>query len=243
LGDGTTVDRPGPVHVCGSGAGEGCAGGAPLTGVISLTGGGVGDPNTGSTASYTCALLQGGSVACWGANMRGALGDGTTTAHALPAPVCASGSGPICAGGAPLSGTVGIAAGGDFACALMANGTVKCWGNDAAGQLGDGTQGGPQHQRLNPVDVCITGSSSTCSLLTDVTAVAAGEASACAALSTGAVVCWGANGFGQLGMGSTAPQANPAPVCASRDAATCDANNREMNAAKRICAEVQIAAP
>lgn len=91
------------------------------------------------------------------------------------------------------------------ACAVVKGGAVYCWGDNGAGELGDGSTTGP--------DSC-TGSSAPCSEtpvavqgISDATQVSAGENYACAILSTGSVDCWGDNIYGQLGIGSsTGPQ-------------------------------------
>jgi alpha-tubulin suppressor-like RCC1 family protein len=78
-----------------------------------------------SGSDHTCALLAGGTVACWGANNRGQLGDGTYTMN-RPTPVAVSG----------LTGAVAIAGGFAHTCAVVTGGTVKCWGDNYWGQLG-----------------------------------------------------------------------------------------------------------
>ena len=88
--------------------------------------------------AHTCALLQTGTVQCWGRNESGQLGDGTTTNRLTP--VAVSG----------LRGVTALAAGGAHTCALLQTGTVQCWGRNFAGQLGDGTSGG---SRATPVAV------------------------------------------------------------------------------------------
>ena len=93
--------------------------------------------------NHTCALKSTGVVRCWGDNSTGQLGNGTTTASLTPVTVT----------GLP-AGIVSIAAGDNQTCALTAAGGVKCWGNNANGQLGDGTT----TQRNAPVDVVGLGS-------------------------------------------------------------------------------------
>src|SRR5215471_1566303 len=77
---------------------------------------------------HTCAVSSTGEVRCWGANDSGQLGTGDTTALLAPAPQ------PVSLG-MPASS---VAAGGAFSCALLTNGTVKCWGDNHGGQLGTG---------------------------------------------------------------------------------------------------------
>jgi hypothetical protein len=84
--------------------------------------------STGEDSS--CALLQDHTVACWGANDVGQLGDATANDHISP--VAVSG----------VSGATDVATGGDHACALVAGGGVLCWGADDIGQLGDGDLAG-----------------------------------------------------------------------------------------------------
>ncbi len=105
----------------------------------------------------------------------------------------------------------------------MTGGGVKCWGLNSNGQLGDGTTTSP---RLNPVDVCASGSGGGCaggSALTGVAAIAAGRAFFTCALTTGGgVKCWGYNAQGNLGDGTTIyPRLNPVDVCASGAGAGC----------------------
>jgi alpha-tubulin suppressor-like RCC1 family protein len=88
-----------------------------------------------------CALLSGGTVECWGDNSYGELGDGTTTGPETCANAPCSTS-PVVVSG--LRGAVAVAAGGDDVCAVLADGTVECWGANESGQLGDGTSTGPE---------------------------------------------------------------------------------------------------
>ncbi len=137
-------------------------------------------------SGHTCALTAGGGVVCWGRNDYGQLGDGTTTYQ--PTPVAVSGL---------ASGVTAIAAGNDHTCALTAGGGVVCWGFNGDGELGDGTT----TDQWTPVAVS--------GLTSGVKAIAAGGWHTCAVTAADAVVCWGWNGYGQLGDGTTTDSLTP----------------------------------
>src|SRR4029079_6606911 len=82
--------------------------------------------------SHSCAVMNDGSVQCWGRNLRGQLGDGTTTDHVTPRVVPG------------LSGMSQIACVDDHTCASrQSDGSVWCWGDTSWGQGGDNTGGDP----------------------------------------------------------------------------------------------------
>jgi hypothetical protein len=81
---------------------------------------------------------------------------------------------------------VQLAAGKSHACALLDDGTVRCWGSNYSGQLGDGTT------TFRTAPVAVSG-------LRNVAFIAAGDRHTCAALLEGSVSCWGANDHGQVG--------------------------------------------
>ena len=103
------------------------------------------------------------------------------------------------ANAAAMTGFTQVSISGAFTCALKTDGTVWCWGNNAAGKLGDGTT----TNRTRPVQV---------SGLTGVTSVEAGYDFTCALKSNGTVWCWGTNGNGQLGNGTTTNSSTPVQV-------------------------------
>lgn len=128
----------------------------------------------------TCAATSGGLVACWGSDAYGALGDGLTSGFSV-VPVQANG----------LKNVVQLSLGDRHACALIKGGTVRCWGDDTQGQLGDGTR--------TP-----SGTATMVSGITSgATAVAAGGMHTCAVVTGGGVQCWGNDQSGQLGNGQT----------------------------------------
>lgn len=124
----------------------------------------------------TCALLTNETVKCWGGNKYGELGDGTTgdANQVRLAPVTVKN----------LTGVKSLSAGTHHACALLAGGTAKCWGENKYGQLGDGTTGGANNLRTTPVSV---------KGLSGATSIVAGGRNTCALLPMGKVSCWGDN--------------------------------------------------
>ena len=154
-------------------------------------GSGVADIEVGD--SSTCALTVAGGVKCWGRNESGQVGNGTTLAYpGVTAPADVVGL---------ASGVVSVKVGSNHACALTSSGTVKCWGMNWEGQLGDGTT----VSRTTPVDVS--------GLPAGVTAIGAGYDFSCALTNVGEVWCWGSNFNGQLGGNvSGPPQPIPARV-------------------------------
>ena len=79
---------------------------------------------------HTCAILDDGSVSCWGLNGNGQLGDGTTTGRNTPTQTSSLGTDRT---------PVAITAGGYHTCAILDDGSVSCWGYNGYGRLGDGT--------------------------------------------------------------------------------------------------------
>jgi alpha-tubulin suppressor-like RCC1 family protein len=99
-----------------------------------VAGAGAATPQIDAGFAHTCALLEDRTVRCWGSNLSGQLGDGTTDARLNPVSVLASGT----AGASPvvLGGVTQIAAGDSHTCALLEDGTVRCWGRNVDGRLG-----------------------------------------------------------------------------------------------------------
>lgn len=220
LGDGTTANHLAPTEVLG------------LTeGVKQISSG----------SFHACALLNSGGVMCWGWNIRGQLGDGTSIDRSTAVAVQG------------LGGKVAkVQCGGYHTCALMESGGMKCWGNNEDGQLGyaellasyvpkdvSGLSGGVSqissgarhscavlaatgavkcwgrndHGQLG--DQTTTGSTTPVDVLGlggPATMAFAGEGSSCAALSSGLVQCWGENTYGGLGNGTTTDSLIPVTV-------------------------------
>ena len=180
LGDGTTTARTVPVKVL---PGAGLTSGT----VASIT----------AEYRHTCARTTTGDAYCWGWNGYGNLGDGTFTDHTTPAKVLP--------GAGLASGSVAsITAGREHTCARTTNGDAYCWGYNEDGQLGDGTT----TIRTTPVKV-LTGAGLTSATVADITA---GADHTCARTTTGDAYCWGNNGNGQLGDGTTIGRTTPVKV-------------------------------
>lgn len=218
LGDGTTTDRASPVYVSGLSGVTAMAVGESVTcalvaggrakcwgsNAVGQLGDGTGidsplpvdvhsqvDNYTMIAAGYdhVCALTRAGGVQCWGDNSYGQLGDGTTINRATPVNVFGL-----------TSGVAQVSAGGYHTCARLRDGTLKCWGNNSAGQLGDGAT----MNRAAPVSVI--------KLFGAATDLSAGIGHTCALIGGGGIKCWGSNWSGQLGDGTTLDRAVPANV-------------------------------
>lgn len=149
-------------------------------------------------SGFGCARFNDLTVKCWGDNETGQLGLGDTLARGDQAnemadnlPVVALGTG---------RRALELAVGDRHVCARLNDGSVKCWGDGSAGQLGlgdmaaRGDQAGEMGDNLPAVDL---GAGRIA------VAIRAGAAHTCALLDNGAVKCWGSNGNGELGLGDT----------------------------------------
>ncbi len=151
--------------------------------------------------AHSCAILADGTVWCWGGNSTGQLGPSATSdgctflGDMVP---CSVNPVPI----QSLSNVSAIAAGNDYTCARLSDGTVECWGANSFGQLGRDTSLGTTPASI-PAPV--TG-------LSKVAAIATGARHSCAALTDTTVKCWGANDGGQLGNTTPTPRFTPVPV-------------------------------
>lgn len=151
----------------------------------------------GSAGATTCALDAEGTLFCWGANDRGQMGNGTVSDTARPIAVDTSG---VLRGRALRRFSIG----GEHACAVDDEGFAYCWGANGHGQLGIGTTDDSR------VPVPVPGIRSIPQGAYE--SVSAGGTSTCGWSSDGDVACWGANGSGQLGDGSTTGSTVPVAV-------------------------------
>ena len=158
-----------------------------LTGIISVSAGGL----------HTCALRSEGSITCWGANFIGQLGNGTETSG-----VNALAQGSVLNGdGTPITDAVAIDAGYVHNCALTQDSTVRCWGADF-GRLSDGRDCDRTCATAGVVCEVVDPEEDGCEQpLRDVQQLAAGDSHTCALQADGDVKCWGHNHVGELGNG------------------------------------------
>lgn len=138
---------------------------------------------------HTCAVTTKGTVLCWGYNSAGQLGDGTTTTRTSPVAVANVGV-----------KAKAVSAGYISTCELTTKGAVLCWGDNTYGQLGNNTT------TASPTPVPVYG------LGKGVKAVSVGYYHACALTTKGKLWCWGYNGVGQLGDGTTTQSPKPVAV-------------------------------
>lgn len=149
----------------------------------------------GTYGGHACGLTPAGVAYCWGSNLRGQLGDSTTTDRATPTPV---------ASGLAFSS---ITAGSLHACALTSAGTAYCWGQDsvAGAAAYDICDGFP----CTPAPAPVAGG-----LI--FTEISAGRDHTCALTMAGAAYCWGKAGFeagaSALGDGTSSDRLTPVPV-------------------------------
>jgi alpha-tubulin suppressor-like RCC1 family protein len=149
-----------------------------LTGVAAIAAG----------ANHTLAVKGDGTLWAWGRNTNGQIGDNTSGSNRL-SPVQVSG----------LTNVVGVAAGTSHSLALLADGTVKSWGSNGNGRLGDNST----TQRPSPVSV---------SSLSSIVAIAAGADHSLAVKADGSVMGWGSNASGQLGAATPSQSLVPMAV-------------------------------
>src|SRR5690348_17054256 len=206
---GPQVPRPGGPEVAAWGSnlrgqlGTGHTGDDVLRPVLARLPHGTRITQVATGCEFTLALTAGGRVLSWGENDFGQLGNGTIRNSPKPAPVKLPAGVKITA----------ISAGCEFGLALTAGGQLMAWGNNEAGQLGNGEIGDPdtsdgqigaldQFEKL-PVRVHLPAG-------VRVRGMAASFAYTLAVSTTGRVYAWGENSRGELGNGKSGPP-NPLP--------------------------------
>ena len=182
LGDGSTTRRLTAVQVTG------------LSDVVAVAAG----------ENHSVALKQDGTVWAWGNNSYGQLGDGYWAQRITPVQVVD----PTDPSGR-LTGVTAISAGGAFTLALKSDGTMRAWGFNLDGRLGDGTSGS-SNWKNTPVRV--VDPTDPTSYLTGIIAMACGDSHSMAVKQGGTVWTWGYNGRGQLGDGTKVNRNTPGQI-------------------------------
>jgi alpha-tubulin suppressor-like RCC1 family protein len=140
--------------------------------------------------SHACGLAQDNRAYCWGSNGVGALGDGTMNDHYTPVAV---------AGGLHFKQ---LDAGSDYTCGVtFSDNRAYCWGNNWAGQLGDGTTSPRLRPRLVVGGLYFKH-------------VRTGTFHACGITMSNRAYCWGFNQYGELGDSTTVTRLRPTRVAA-----------------------------
>ena len=199
LGDGNMVEPPvtEPEPVFG-------LAGSPASGL------GVLPSDIGAGNEHSCSFISTGQLYCWGANLKGEVGDGTTEDRDVPTLVL---------GIAP--GTQQISDGSGGGCAITSGLGAKCWGTFDGNDLSE-------HPTAQAVAALSSG----------VAEVSAGGGDACAVLTTSALQCWGENGDGEVGNATTDAQPTPVGVSglgsgvgyvSEGDAVTCATKGKKAN--------------
>jgi alpha-tubulin suppressor-like RCC1 family protein len=160
-------------------------------------------------ANHTCGVTPDNRAYCWGLNFDGRLGNGTNAGPEICDNFPCSTRPVAVAGGLRFRL---VSAGGDHTCGVTPGNLAYCWGFNAAGQLGNGTNTGPE--------TCAFGRA--CSTRPVAVAgglpfrqVAAGLDHTCGATPAKHAYCWGSNFFGQLGDGTTTDRPRPVPVASA----------------------------
>jgi alpha-tubulin suppressor-like RCC1 family protein len=156
---------------------------------------------------HSCGIKNNGIAYCWGWNGYGQLGNGTTEDSLVPVALSL------------LEGEhsfIMLSAGSSHTCGLTTDGEIYCWGWNYSGQLGDETT------TNRHVPTLVTSNNSQWG---NVIHISAGDLHTCAVTYYGAAFCWGSNGFGRLGIGSTLEKQIPTLVDGNLDFALISAGS------------------
>lgn len=169
--------------------GDGCDNDCSFTAVLAVEAG----------AAHTCALIEGGRLRCWGLNNVGQLGYGNTINIGDNEPAATPGDVVL---GEEIDR---ISARAHHTCAYLTDETVRCWGYNGSGQLGQGNLANIGDDEfpfsVNPISVNA-----------DILDIAAGGYHSCARVGAGTVRCWGEASSGQLGYGNVTSLTVPLTV-------------------------------
>ena len=152
---------------------------------------------------YTCALLSDDTIKCWGYNRKGDLGQGNTDAIGDEVGEMGDNLAPVDLGTDSSGNNLtakSMSCGLHHTCAVLSDDTIKCWGYNSKGQLGQGntaTIGDGAGEMGNALVAVDLGTGLTAK------SVLCGDEHTCAVLSDATINCWGYNRKGELGQGNT----------------------------------------
>lgn len=198
----------GPSHGCAIASGKALCWGEALNGGLGVGTGTTDTPQIRftpqavlGTVTFTkisvgqkmsCGLSQSGQVYCWGWGLDGMIGNGATSDQYQPTPISDA---------APYLKIATSVSGGWHACGIPATtGSVRCWGGNTFGQIGDGTNGAPNNRPV-PTNIDLPG--------VQFVDVSVGHSTTCGLTSTSQVYCWGQNIDGLFGNNSTTDSSVP----------------------------------
>lgn len=161
------------------------AGGGPESNSPVPVSGGLSFSKLSAGRTHTCGVTTGGTAYCWGDN---SLGNST----GIPSPIPV-----LVAGGLSFASVI---AGYGHSCGVTTGGAGYCWGNNGSGEFGNGTT-----QTQSDVPAAVSGGLTFAS-------ISPGRSFTCSRTTAGAAYCWGTNGNGELGDGTTLPRTLPVPV-------------------------------
>jgi alpha-tubulin suppressor-like RCC1 family protein len=170
----------------GASTSEKCANNVPCSTSPVAVSGGLTFSSISAASTSTCGVTPSGDAYCWGNNLSGQLGDGTTTSRSAPTAV---------AGGLEFTS---VSAGYQHTCGVTTGGDAHCWGSNG-GALGDGTQ------TDSPIPVLVAGELQFAS-------VSASERQTCGLTTDGVSYCWGSNNFSNFGDGTNTGSLSPVPT-------------------------------
>lgn len=137
-------------------------------------------------ASHACGIRVDQTLACWGANLRGQIGNADNTDQKSPVDVVVTGA-----------SWLSVSAGSEFSCAVTTDHRLYCWGLNTSRQLGNGL--------ATSSNVPVQESTEA----SDWVSVSTGSGFACGIKTDGSRWCWGANNLGQAGDGTSTALNNP----------------------------------
>jgi alpha-tubulin suppressor-like RCC1 family protein len=159
--------------------------------------------------SHTCGVTLDGAVYCWGSNQAGKLGNGEERSAAQPTLVTGD------------HRFRQISVGSTHTCGTTTEGTVLCWGLNTSGQLGTSTEA----EACGSTELACAARPLPITSALRFRMVTAGGQHTCAIAESGAGYCWGANGVGQVGNGSSVDQPTPQRVAGAQGFQTISAGD------------------